>query len=799
MEFFFGAFENEWERRRAALLHERSLGRGKNLEEEERRRRGGAVPTASLTAGRMHGGAKRGRPSAGLRAGNGFGPREPSMRSRFASLASGSQPAVVKMASFGGGNRLGAMIGYISRNGDVVVENERGQQLRGRNELSTIRGEWDHLMKNRAESRDIGSFVVEVKEQFDPASDIHEQARAILNRGLGDRMFAFAASPRTGDKGFTIEGVTVLRDSMGERLTGDGNASAIVQGRLDGDEGEQIVATAFRFTGYGNGTDYGSARLCDLVSRYQGAVYDEQGGVIADTSQAGDVVQLTWRGGLHSRKPRDIMHVILSARAGTDVQAFRAAARGFLAQEFAGYRYVFSLHDPSRDPKPEEAGGKRPHVHAHAIVAMRSDAGDRIETTIPVFRRWRVTMAEKARAHGISMEMTDRRERASAAAYSKNQVRPTNRHGRTEHEATSEAAKRRYDAKRSDRHSFTQTERSRRYTDFAKQQWEALATEHGGDRVESVAQSQITRLESEVMSDHPGPLGGRKTESLCSLFTTHLVSLEKIVSRDEPMRQMSRSEFEAYEKRVETALFQAERVIPANERANFDEIASAAREHVSVRRELMELQEQNGERIASDEPRLREGDNDANVRWDESVARHGLRTVEAANEIMLEVEHYREAIDLADAGEVKANKASLQASLDLVIARVGELGASGNTLIREIAEVDHDLRIAIEAAERSRQSGGKLTSQTSSPSGIKTSPTALEVSHDRDDEANRVQTEEERGRPVADVTQPRQDRISPRSGDRTRSDPAQQHIPSLEQLQRETGERQERERGDRER
>ncbi|WP_208245413.1 conjugal transfer protein TraA (plasmid) [Rhizobium sp. T1470] len=796
MEFFFGAFENEWERRRAALLHERSLGRGKTLEEEERRRRGGAVPTASLVAGRMHGGTKRGRRSAGLRAG--FGAGEPSMRSRFASLASGSQPAVVKMASFGGGSRLGAMIGYISRNGDVVVENERGEQLRGRNELSTVPGEWDHLMKNRAESRDIGSFVVEVKEQFDPASAIHEQARAILKRGLGDRMFAFAASPRNDDTGFTIEGVTVLRDSMGERLTGDGKASAIVQGRLDGDEGEQSVAATFRFTGYGNGTDYGSARLRDLVSRYQVVAYDEQGGVIADAKQAGDVVQLKWRDGLHSRKPRDVMHVVLSARAGTDVQAFHAAARGFLAQEFAGYRYVFSLHDPSKDPKPEEAGGKRPHVHVHAIVAMRSDAGDRIETTISVFRRWRVTMAEKARAHGINMEMTDRRERASAAAYGKNQVRPTNRHGRTEHEATSEAAQRRYDAKRSDRHSLPQTERSRRYTDFAKRQWEAVATEHGGEGVESFAQSQLIRLESEVVRDHPRVPGGRKTESLRSQFITHLVSLDQIVSRDEPMRQMSRSEFEAYEKRVETALFQAERVIPANERANFDEIASAAREHVSVRRELMELQEQNGERIASDEPRLREGDNDANVRWDESVARHGLRTVEAANEIMLEVEHYREAIDLADAGEGNANKASLQASLDLVIARVGELGASGNTLIREIAEVDHDLRIAIEAAERSRQRGGKMRQEGNGTSVIQ-SPAAEAAYRDRDDEPGRVQTDEERAGPVADGTQQTRDGPGPRPGDTTRTDPAQQLIPRLEQLQRETDERQEPERDDRER
>lgn len=797
MEFFFGAFENEWERRRAALLHERSLGRGKNSEEEERRRRG-VVPTASLVGGGALSGAKRGRRSAGLRAGDGFGAGEPSMRSRFRSLASGSQPAVVKMASFGGGSRLGAMIGYISRNGDVGVENERGEQLRGRNELSTVQDEWDHLMKNRAESRDIGSFVVEVKEQFDPAKDIHEQARSILKRGLGDRMFAFSVSPRNDDKGFAIEGVTVLRDSMGERLSGDGKASAIVQRRLDGDEGEQIVALAFRFTGYGNGTDYGSARLRDLIGRHQGAVHDEQGGVIADAKQAGDVVQLKWRVGLHSRKPRDLMHVILSARAGTDVQAFHAVAREFLAQEFAGYRYVFSLHDPSKDPKAEEAGGKRPHVHVHAIVAMRSDAGDRIETTIAGFRRWRVTMAEKARAHGINMEMTDRRERASASAYSKNQVRPTSRHGRTEHEGTSEAAQRRYDAKRSDRHSFTQTERSRRYTDFARRQWEALATEHGDKRVESFARSQIIRLESDVMIDHPRPHGGRKAERLRSQFLTHLVSLEEIVSRDEQMRQMSRSEFEAYERRVEIALFQAERVTPADERANFAEIASAARDHVNVRRELMELQDQNGERIASDEPRLREGDNDANVRWDESVARHGLRTVEAANEIMLEVEHYREAIDLADAGEINAHKASLQASLDLVLARVGELGASGNTLIREIAEVDHDLRIAIEAAERSRERGGKLRSETGGSSGIPVAA-AQEIFRDRDDERSRVRTEEQRDGPVADGTQQSWDGPGPRSGDATRTNPAQQHIPRLEQLQRETDERQERERDDRER
>jgi hypothetical protein len=165
---------------------------------------------------------------------------------------------------------------------------------------------------------------------------------------------------------------------------------------------------------------------------------------------------------------------------------------------------------------------------------------------------------------------------------------------------------------------------------------------------------------------------------------------------------------------------------------------------------------------------------------------------------MLEVEHYREAIDLADAGELNAHKASLQASLDLVLARVGELAASGNTLIREIAEVDHDLRIAIEAAERSRERGGKLRSETSGSSGIPVAA-AQEIFRDRDDERSRVRTEEQRDGPVADGTQQSWDGPGPRSGDATRTNPARQHIPRLEQLQRETDERQERERDDRER
>ncbi|MBB5577134.1 conjugal transfer protein TraA [Rhizobium paranaense] len=796
MEFFLGAFEKEWESRRAALLHERSLGRGKADAEEERwRRRGGGANALSPVRG-FPGNSDR-RTGTLARATERDG--EPSMRSRFAALASGSQPAVVKMASFGGGGRLGAMITYVSRNGGVVVENERGEQLRGRDELSGVRGEWGHLMKNRAESRDIATFTVEVNGTFGEGGDVYEQSLALLKRGLGDRSFAYAIGPRREGTGRTIEGVAVLRDSNGERLTADKKASEIVQDRFDGGAERGETAT-FRFTGYGNGTDYGTSRLRGLVERHGGAVYDETGRAISDEKQAGDLVQQEWREQLHSRKPRDVMHLVLSARAGTDSEAFHAAARDFLAEEFVGFRYVFSLHDPSWDPKAEEAGGKRPHVHVHAIIAMRSDMGDRIETTIRTFRHWRVTMAEKARAHGINMEMTDRRDRASPAAYGRNQVRPTSRLGRTEHEGTSQSAQRRYDAKRSDHRRFARTGISRNYTDLAKREWEVLASQDSDERSANFAKDQVLRLELARIEDSPDVIAASEAEKSLSQFETYLVTLSNIVSEDEQMRHMSRSEFEAYEKRVEAALFQAERVMPPEQKASYEEIAVAAREHVDIRRELMKQAEQSearSERVGADQ--IPTGD-EVNQLWDDAVARHGLRTVEMANEILLEVEHFREAIDLADAGEFKSDRETLQASLDVALARAGELGASGNRLIREIAEVDEELRTAIESAERARQQ------RSEKGRGPDSAAAEVQVRADNDDRSDR---EEAPDRSHRDQPQEHSANAFPQrraeatvdrnAGDTTGMDPAQQHIPRLEQLQREADERRERDQDDHER
>ena len=471
-------------------------GRRASAEEEMRKR---LKKLAEL--GVAGGGGSAG---AGTAARGGGGPRSPvvpakatsrPMEVRLAAVAKGSQPAVVKMASYGGGARVGAMLNYVSRGGELKVENENGRVLEGREELARIRGDWDHLFQNRAESRDIGSFTVEIATSaFASDAAMHELVRSALSSGFGDRHYAYAVE-KHDDGSLTVQGLVVLRSGQGERLTGDANAAAIIQSRYDVSAAAREAEAKFSFHGYGNGVEFGAGRLRDLVDRHQD-LRDERGRRIADEKAASDLVQKEWRGELHSRKSRDVMHVIMSARAGTDVAAFEGAVREFLAHQFAGHRYVFSMHDPESDPKEEGEGGKRPHVHAHAIVAMKSDSGDRIETTPAVFREWRTVMAEKARDHGIEMEMTDRREFASPPAFTRTQVRPVSREGRTEHVGTSEAAQARYDAKRSCRRTTAKTDRSQKYIIKAQKSWQTIARVSGDHHIVAYASRYGEYLQS---------------------------------------------------------------------------------------------------------------------------------------------------------------------------------------------------------------------------------------------------------------------------------------------------------------
>jgi hypothetical protein len=706
LEIFFGAFTSEWEQRRAALLHEMSSsGRGASAEEEMRKR---LKKLAQLGAA-GGGGGSNGAPGSRGSASKGRGaPRAQvtsvarPMEARLAAVAKGSQPAVVKMASYGGGARVGAMLNYVSRGGELKVENESGRILEGREELARIRGDWDHLFQNRAESRDIGSFSVEIAASgFASDEALHEQVRSTLTSGFGDRRYAYSIAKHDGGS-VTVQGLVVLRSGQGERLTGDVKAAGIIQGRYDASAAAGEAAAKFSFHGYGNGVEFGASRLRGLVQRHDD-VRDDRGQSIANEKVAGDLVQKEWRGELHSRKSRDVMHVIMSARAGTDVAAFEGAVRDFLAHQFAGHRYVFAMHDPASDPKEAGEGGKRPHVHAHAIVAMKSDSGDRIETTPAVFREWRSVMAEKAREHGIEMEMTDRREFASPPAFTRTQVRPVSREGRTEHVGTSEAAQARYDAKRSGRRTVAKSDRSRQYIIKAQESWLKVALAGGDRQVVAYAAQHREYLGSGLSTPQTETSGTVIPADFGPNFRINLATLQEMVLEGQELREVSRAEFEAYEKKVETALFKLERSVSADDRADFDEVAGLARDFVNQKRELVDLYEQRKEGLAEkggEAPRSEPRD-PANDEWDAAVAKHGEAVVEAGNEVMIEIEHYREGLDRIEADEFSADsKEAMQAGLQQAMERAAQLVVEGNSYLREVAEQDQDLRQAIDRAEK---------------------------------------------------------------------------------------------------
>jgi hypothetical protein len=876
MEFFFGAFTEEWERRKAALLHDMTLGRRRNGEDEDEywRRMGGGAGSLAIAGSRK---SRTGTQGLGGSGSTGRGARP--MRARFTGIARGSQPAVVKIASYGGGVRLGAMLNYVSRAGDVEVEDDRGEHIQSRERLSSLRGEWEHLFQNREESRDIGMFSVTIEAVADRSvDDLHALVRETVSRGFGERRFAYGID-QADDGSVAVNGVVVLRSADGERLTGDTKAASIIQERYDTRSSVDAPSAVFTFAGYGNGVDYGTAKLRNLVETFDGSVRDERGTRIENDSMAGDLVQKDWRHELYSRKSRDVMHLIMSARAGTDVDAFRGAARDFLAGQFSGHRYVFALHDPTQDPKEEAEGGKRPHVHVHAIITMKSEFGERIETSPQVFRAWRSLMAEKAREHGIQMEMTDRRELATAPAFGRNQVRPISRQGRTEHVGTSDAAHSRYQAKRSEVPSTARARRSVDYTIMARQVWEDLAVSSGDRDVAGYASQQEKRIEAAVYRDQALIGGETAGANFGSKYRANMVWLEAIVSEADAVREMSRPEFEAYEKRVETALFKFERLITPEERADYEEVATAARDHVNVRREIVELDEERREvenrsdrvvgagvedaaqddrdptvagrealdRVAEAQRSLQDAERrgedpesrrnalqeavesaarlamngnevvrdgaDDDVRaamgrierdatdalWEAAVAKHGEDIVERANDLLIKVDAAREQIDRAQAEGRSADVAEQDYSWAL--SQAAKLALAGNSYMREMVETDEDLRRAVETADRGEN--GKhvakgadagederrrdVDDETERGSDVRADPADLEISAGADHEQRRTERRE-RGPETA-----------PQTGETNRTDPAQQHVPRLEELERKAREERERDRDDFER
>jgi hypothetical protein len=300
---------------------------------------------------------------------------------------------VVKIASFAaGGKRVGALGDYLSRDGSLAVETHAGAKLLGREAIAAEVAQWVPLFADRAPSKDVASLRIAGLAGTDKTVTDH------LAQVFQRRRFAW----QRDEDDETLRVVVVLAAKDRRRLDVSAAGRRALKARLSEAAGDESAPVSIDLVSTGHGKDGLGYRLARLVS--PGPAHLSDGRTIATSAEASAVTR-EWTPALNARRIRDTMHLVLSAKAGTDLEAFRSTAREFLGATFAGHRYFYAIHED------------RDHLHAHAVITMRDAFGDKLDPKIADFARWREAYAAEARAHGIAMVATRRLERAAAPAY----------------------------------------------------------------------------------------------------------------------------------------------------------------------------------------------------------------------------------------------------------------------------------------------------------------------------------------------------------------------------------------------
>lgn len=496
---------------------------------------------------------------------------------RLTKIATGAQPAVVKLVSYGGAKRLNTMLDYISREGGIKIETYTGEELTA-NDLLTVPKEWSPLFDEREMSRDIGNFTISFdKIEAEGRGGREELINEIFAYSFGDRRFAYHVDVDANKT--RIDGVVVLRSkSSGERLTADKTATNIIQQKLSNVFPHQNVA--FSFHGYGNGVEYGENRLTQLLEK--GRTITDNDVVLNDKDDVKKLVNSVWRTELCSRKPRDVLHLMISARAGTDVTKFTNSVRHFLATTFGegGHKYVFAIHDPITDVKQAEQGGKRPHVHAHAIITAKNIYGDRLSINRNTFKSWRVAMADAATRNGIEMVMTDRRDTLAAPAYTRKDACPVGYSAgkATVYEGITKAGEARLEQKIANKIVIPRSNVSTAYFNRVKDAYNTILNTTQNASEKEFSQKIIQRFER-----RPKRVVTKTKQELIREIREGIMNMANA--------PLTFSGFNQYRQNVDQSLERLHSRLTAKERAEFDELAKSANNVIRTREAAIKAQD----------------------------------------------------------------------------------------------------------------------------------------------------------------------------------------------------------------
>lgn len=399
-------------------------------DEDERRRRGGG------------GGGGRSIPPAVAKTAR--GPSNAQRIAARAGIAAGAQPAVFKVISTAGTKgAAGALLEYLGtrpdedgKKHDIEVFTSSGLSVETREQRRTLLDEWQEDFREPFQNTNF--IEVDVELSGDPGrDDLHDA----LNAAFGSKPFVYARAGSTVKVyAYTDMKAAALAKAL-QKLDHENGRGGVLQRADDG------ITARLKDAGVA-----GKAEIKAAVSTERGGQYFLQkfiranAGVIKSDGEelpasqrpdkAAQALFAAWKADFKTVEPRNVYHVVFSARAGTDVRALLRTAENVLAEKVPDHKWAIAHH-------PETG-----HVHVHAMILARSESGRQLHFSKADLYDWRATYAEKAREEGLAMVATSRMDFAASRPFNMRQAGAYERSKRDTRYSVSPTIAQRVEAKR---------------------------------------------------------------------------------------------------------------------------------------------------------------------------------------------------------------------------------------------------------------------------------------------------------------------------------------------------------------
>ncbi|WP_165848731.1 relaxase/mobilization nuclease domain-containing protein [Mesorhizobium delmotii] len=293
---------------------------------------------------------------------------------------------------------------------DIEVFTSSGLSVETREQRRSLLEEWQEDFR---ESFQNTNFIeVDVELSGDPGrNELHDA----LNAVFGSKPFVYARAGSTVKVyTYTDMKAAALAKAL-QKVDHESGRRGVLQRADDG-----ITA---RLTDAGV---EGKAEIKAAVSTTRGGQYFLQkfiranAGIIKSdgdeltagqrADKAAQALYASWKADFKTVEPRNVYHVVFSARAGTDARTLLRAAENVLAEKIPDHKWAIAHH-------PETG-----HVHVHAMILARSESGRQLHFSKADLYDWRAAFAEKAREKGIAMVATSRMDFAASRPFNMRQA-----------------------------------------------------------------------------------------------------------------------------------------------------------------------------------------------------------------------------------------------------------------------------------------------------------------------------------------------------------------------------------------